>query len=146
MPFNSALKSPDAQGYVVRVEEVVPMLMSGSASGSEPPEICLLKALRLPSQLAFQACFGLCRVKIKGRPGVTPTAVSVLPAPTDALEQDHIPAVPAYLRLLLPISGCHAALALSAEMEAVAGMAGKILTTAPQPRVGQGLSSVRLFG
>jgi hypothetical protein len=47
MPFNSALKSPDAQGYVVWVEVVVSKLIS------ESPEISTLEALPIPAQLPF---------------------------------------------------------------------------------------------
>ena len=140
MPFNSALKSPDTQGYVVWVETVVSKLLS------ELPEIRALKALPIPAQLTFQTCFGLCRVTVIGRPGVTFIGVPVLPAPADALEQDHIPAVTAYPWLLLPVSGGHAGLALSAGMDVVAGMAEKIRTTAPPPLAFPGPSSAPLSG
>lgn len=139
MPFNSALKSPDSQGSVVWVEVVV------SERLSEPSEISPLKALAIPAQLTLQTCCGLSRIKVKGRPGIASTGVPILPAPADALEQDDIPAVPAYL-WLLPISGCHAALALSAGMDAVAGMAEKIRTTVPPPLACPGPSSAPLFG
>ena len=89
MPFNSALKSPDAQGYVVWVEVMVSKLIS------EAPEISALKASPIPAQLTFQPCFGLCRVTVKGRPGIAFTGIAILPAPADALEQNDIPAVPA---------------------------------------------------
>jgi hypothetical protein len=45
---------------------------------SEPPEISSLKALTIPAQLSFQACFGLCRASVKGRPGIAFSGVPVV--------------------------------------------------------------------
>ena len=116
MPFNSALKSPDAQGLVVRVEKENSQVMS------EPPEVRTLKALPIPAQLPFQPCFGQCRVTVKTTPGFTATAVAVFPTATDALKQNDIPAVPAHHWLLGPVTGCHVGMATFAGMMAISAI------------------------
>lgn len=57
---------------------------------SEAPEFGTLESLPLPPKLAKQSSSGQHRIMVKSPVGVAVAGVPVLPATTDALEQDDI--------------------------------------------------------
>jgi len=59
---------------------------------SEAPELGTFKSLPVPTKLAKQSSFGKHRIMVKPPVGLTVVGVPVLPAITDALEQDDITA------------------------------------------------------